>query len=114
MKYEEFTRLLGESFPELEITDPDLPHVELGSLVDLLRAQATAEHWNADLAERVVQFLERASSSDDERVHDLVMVSFLENLGLLGEKCSELVMMFGSRTAALAAKYEDRWGTICG
>jgi hypothetical protein len=114
VKYEEFTKILGESFPELEIADPDLPHVELGALLTLLRTVASNKGWDATLVQRVVDFLERASSSEDERVRDLVTVSFLENLGLLGERCSELVRVFGPRTSALATEFERRWGSICG
>ena len=111
MRYDDFIKSLGTSFPELPISDPDLPHVALGMLVGLMRQPS--DNWNAELARRIAEFVERAASSPDKRLQDLVMVSFIENLGLLGERCHKMFALMGPRTSALAAAYERKWGTVC-
>jgi hypothetical protein len=97
MRYEAFVSHLEETFPELVVRERDLPHLAMGQLVLLLKDATGDEVRFAALSNRVLDFIDVAASSDDERVVNLVAVSFLENLHMLGPACSRFVEILGSR-----------------
>lgn len=113
MKYAEFVRELEVTFPELSCPENDLPHVCMGALVTLLvDASADAAKFT-DALSRAVQFIERAASSEDPEVVNLVEVSFIESLHLLGPTCGALLEWLGPHGQAARSRYESRWGRIC-
>jgi hypothetical protein len=90
MTYESFVPELRSAFPELHVWAPDLPHISMGDLVTLLvDAQADPERFK-QLTDRALAFIERAGWSTDAQVVNLVAVSFLENLHLLGRSCVDV------------------------
>jgi hypothetical protein len=111
MSYESFVADLEEAFPELVVRERDLQHVAMGELVLLLQdATSDADRFNA-LADRVLDFIDRASASDDEFVVNLVAVSFLENLHMLGAACAEFVRKLGTRARRARRQVS---GPLCG
>ena len=91
MRYEDFVTELQKAFPELTVHEPDLPHTAMGDLVLLLKDTIGEEERFDALSNRVLCFIERAGSSDDERLVGLVAVSFIENLHMLGAACGGFV-----------------------
>jgi hypothetical protein len=103
---------LAERVPEFQPEDPDLPHVAFGQLVSFLdeRLRATASAAASDpVLPRVVDFIEAAAASGDEKVTNLVMVSFLENMHILGLNCRRVRALLGPRTQRLADEYEKHF-----
>jgi len=95
MTYETFVEELSAAFPEMAFLEPDLPHVSMGQLVVLLKdARSTPDRFN-ETAERALAFIDRAGLSEDDRVVNLVAVSFLESLHNLGPQCREIANRLG-------------------
>jgi hypothetical protein len=114
MTYETFITSLTDAIPEYRPGNADLPHVALGGLVSFLSGQRTGDPANfPTLLTAVARFAEEAAGSKDERIEDLLKVSFIENLHLLGPDCRLLVERFGPRVGRLLADYETEWGTVC-
>src|ERR1700694_5020330 len=111
ISYETVIAQLTERVPEFRPEDPDLPHVAFGQLVSFLderlRASASADASDPVLR-KAVDFIEAAAQSGDEQVVDLVVVSFIENLHILGPNCRRVRGLLGARTQLLAAEYEAR------
>src|SRR6266566_9211841 len=104
MRYESFVFNLEEAFPELVVHERELQHLAMGELVLLLKdATSDADRFNA-LADRVLDFIDTAAASDDEFVVNLVAVSFLENLHMLGPACGEFVRKLAHGHAEPVAK----------
>jgi len=112
ISFETVIAQLAERVPEFHPEDPDLAHVAFGQLVSFLderlRAAAPADASDPVLA-RIVDFIEAAAGSGDEKVTNLVMVSFLENLHILGPNCRRVRALLGPRTQRLAAEYEKHF-----
>ena len=60
--------------------DEVLPHVLLGDLVRLLCARVESAGIGDQSVQGALALLEAAASADDQRLQNLVVVSFLENL----------------------------------
>ena len=116
ISYETVIAQLAEHVPEFQSEDPELPHVAFGQLVsflgDRLRATASAEATDP-VVPKVIDFIEAAAESGDEKVTNLVMVSFLENMHTLGPNCRRVRALLGPRTQRLAAEYEKHFEKIC-
>src|SRR2546425_5123336 len=116
ISYETVIAQLAERVPEFRPEDPDLPHVAFGQLVsfldDRLRATPSADATDP-VVPKVVDFIEAAAESGDEKVTNLVMVSFLENMHTLGPNCRRVRALLGPRTQRLAAEYEKHFEKIC-
>jgi hypothetical protein len=115
MNYETFVKSLTAAIPEYRPENGDLPHVALGGLVSFLREQRSRHDARyPTLLTAAARFVEEASGSSDERVGDLLKVSFIENLHLLDGDCRLLVGKFGPTARRLLADYEAEWGSVCG
>jgi hypothetical protein len=95
MSYESFITDLQSAFPELRLREPNLPHMAMGELVILLENSRQAPARFKELSDRALCFVERAGSSADDRLVNLVAVSFLENLHTLGSDCHQVVDRLG-------------------
>lgn len=85
-----------------------------GGLVSKLADERRLNHSRyTERAVAVGRFIEEAAGSTDERVTDLIQVSFIGSLHLLGEECRKIVRGPGPRTAKLLADYENNWGKAC-
>jgi len=116
ISYETVIAQLAERVPEFHPEDPDLAHVAFGQLVSFLdeRLRATASGDAGDpVLPKVVDFIEAAAGSGDEKVTNLVMVSFLENMHSLGPNCRRVRGLLGPRTQRLADEYEKHFGRVC-
>ncbi len=116
ISYETVIAQLAERVPEFQPQDPALPHVAFGQLVSFLdeRLRATPSADAGDpVLPKVVDFIEAAAGSGDEKVTNLVMVSFLENMHTLGPNCRRVRALLGPRTQRLAAEYEKHSEKIC-
>lgn len=69
----------------LEDNDETLPHVLLGEITRFIID--SYRRANIELLARILEFLENAISSTDDKVQELVVVSFLENLHQAGNDC---------------------------
>ncbi|MBI2387938.1 MAG: hypothetical protein HYV14_18275 [Elusimicrobia bacterium] len=99
--YENFVQELLATAPEtrgiyqkhLEDNGEALPHVFLGDVtrfvIDSYRTT------NTGLLSRLLDFLERAVSSPDDKLQELVVVSFLENLHQAGEDYEGVKRLLG-------------------
>jgi len=67
----------------------------MGQLVVLLKNARSAPGRFNETATRALAFIDRAGLSDDDRVVDLVAVSFLESLHTLGPHCREIADRLG-------------------
>lgn len=112
--YEDAVGEMQSALPEVIVSDPDLPHVAFGALCAHLAelARSGSSDYEPFLC-RVLSFMERAAQSADARVQNLVEVSFLENLHLLGSRCVEVAGRLGPATQRLRTRYESEWGPIC-
>src|SRR5712691_11269401 len=95
MRYEEFVPELEGAFPEITVHERDLPQLAMGDLVLLLVDARDDREKFVALSNRPLSFIDRAGLSDDERVVNLVAVSFLENLHMLGPACSAVAQRLG-------------------
>jgi hypothetical protein len=115
MNGENFTAELLSAVPEYNPDDPDLAHPTLGGLVSFIASERTRAPDRASaILGRVLTFIESQAESADEDVRDLIKVSFLENLHLLGPDCREVVGNLGPASSKLLAEYEAQWGRVCG
>lgn len=88
--YDNFVQSLLAAVPEtreihqlhLENNDEILPHVLLGDVTRFVID--TYRRSNTELLGRTLDFLEEAVSASDEKLQELVIVSFLENLHQAG------------------------------
>jgi hypothetical protein len=114
MDYETFVDDMKIALPWYEPSNPDLPHVALGGLVSNLAHERTANRVRyAGRVAEVLRFIEEAAASTDVRVDNLIQVSFIENLHLLGDDCANVISRFDPRTTKLHADYENEWGKVC-
>ncbi len=117
ISYETVIAQLAERLPEFQPEDPELPHVAFGQLVSFLDERLRATPSGAEASDpvlpKVVDFIEAAAGSGDEKVTNLVMVSFLENMHTLGPNCRRVRAMLGPHTQRLAAEYEKHFEKIC-
>jgi len=111
MRYESFVSDLEKAFPELALHERELQHLAMGELVLHLKdATSDGPRFNA-LADRVLDFIDTAAASDDEDVVNLVAVSFLENLHMLGPACGPFVQKLGTRARRARRQVS---GPLCG
>ncbi|PKN91365.1 MAG: hypothetical protein CVU44_19830 [Chloroflexi bacterium HGW-Chloroflexi-6] len=84
-----------------------LQHVLFGDLVrftrDICKIMMSSKgeyerERKAEIVDRILDFIEQALESNDERVTELVQVSFLENLHQLGECYDYVVKRLGARS----------------
>ena len=64
----------------LQDNDEVLAHVVFGDLTRFVQETALQRGANSPVVANILNFLEDAMSSEDEKVRELVSVSFLENL----------------------------------
>jgi hypothetical protein len=87
--------------------DEVLPHVLLGDLVRFLDAEVRIRGPASHAARATVSLMEEALASDDPRLQELVVVSFLENLDPADETFPTVRGLFGPRLEAEYAR--TRW-----
>jgi len=88
LRYDNFAEQLRTVVPGFErvydehVSDYDevLPHVLLGDLVRFLSAEVELRGAEALALKKAIPLLEDAACSEDERLQELIVVSFLENL----------------------------------
>jgi hypothetical protein len=110
LSYDEANDRLLEAVPELgdryraeqewwgEETPP--PHVVFEDLLDPLIRTALADA-DSRILERVFEFIEHLSSSDDSRLHELVAVAVCERLSEDPAELARLRRYMGRRTRAI-------------
>ncbi len=87
LKYETFVSLLIEEVPELfsvyeeHLDDNDglLEHVFMGDVTRFIVIISTEEE-KSEVLDRIITLLDKAIRSKDEKLQELISVSFLENL----------------------------------
>jgi hypothetical protein len=84
--------------------DEVLPHVLLGDLVRFLDAELRTRGPASHAAREAVSLMEEALASDDPRLQELVVVSFLENLEPAEETFPIVRGLFGPRLEAEYAR----------
>jgi hypothetical protein len=67
----------------------------------------------AERRAEVIGFIEDAAMSGDPRIADLVKVSFIENLHLLGHDCQSTAQQLGPAARRLLDDYIAEWGAVC-
>lgn len=99
--YDNFVKQLLAAAPEIsdihqqhmKDNDEILPHVLLGEVTRfVINAHRNS---NVELRTRILDFLECAVSSPDDKLQELVVVSFLENLHQAGEDYEGLKKLLG-------------------
>ena len=114
MDYETFVNDMKIALPWYEPDYPDLQEVALGGLVsDLAVERRTDAARYADRVVAVLRFIEEAAASTDVRVDNLIQASFIENLHVLGDACTNVISRLGPRTTKLLVDYENAWGKVC-
>lgn len=85
--------------------DEVLPHVLVGDLVRFLLQEVRTHGAGSTALRAAMDLLEQAMSSDDQRLQELVAVSFLENLDPEDPGFTEISTLFGSSLRAEYIKY---------
>jgi hypothetical protein len=120
--YENVGAYLVEAVPEFKpILDKHieeygelLPHVLFGELtlwtIDLFRRwQQTRDESVCEVFNRVKQFIESCINAEDDRVQELAMFSFLENLWQAGEDYPSIQQHLGAKIQFWLDKIEEWW-----
>lgn len=108
-----FVKLLLEVLPELtsvydeHIDDYDglLEHVLMGD-VTRFAEQLFIEDSNSECLARLLGFLDKAYASNDEKLQELISVSFLENLSRDEESFEGIRAMLSARLEDELSKYD--------
>jgi hypothetical protein len=87
--------------------DELLPHVLLGELVRFLSSEVALHGAEATAVRQAMPLLEQAMGSGDERLEELVAVSFLENLDASDPSFPAIRSLFGPRLQEQLKRYED-------
>lgn len=77
--------------------DEVLPHVLFGDLVRFLETRVKADGPTSDTMRIVLGLVEEGLASDDERLVNLMVVSFAENLDLSANGFRSVTPLFGPR-----------------
>ena len=113
INFSSFVRLLLEAVPELRtvyaehIDDNDglLEHVLMGD-VTRFAEYLYFEDSNSECLVRLVEFLDKAYASNDEKLKELISVSFLENLSRDKESFKGVRAMLSTRLNGELSKYD--------
>lgn len=90
--------------------DEVLPHVLLGELVRFLSSEVELHGAEAEALKPAMLLLEQGMASKDQRVQELVAVSFLENLDAGEPSFPAIRRLFGPGLEAQYAKYVSLTG----
>lgn len=114
--YENVVACLIERIPEFDgiyrehlgLYKETLPHVLFGELVRFTKAvcgsssEPKGQYANPqNILKRILDFIEEAACSEDERVVELVQVSFMENLHQLGPYYQTITLRLGPKSQTL-------------
>ena len=112
--YDNFTDQLRQDVPGFDIVyrehiadyDTLLPHVLLGDLVRFLSREVELRGAKSLALTKAMSLLERGMVSRDERLQELIAVSFLENLDPADASFSTVRALFGTKLQEQYKKYE--------
>ena len=121
--YENIGSYLVEAVPEFKpILDKHieeygelLPHVLFGELtlwtIELFkRWQQTGKESDYEIFSRVIQFIQRCINSEDQRVNELALFSFLENLWQSEEHYQSIRLCLAPELQFWLDRVEGWWG----
>jgi hypothetical protein len=87
--------------------DEVLPHVLMGDLVDSLADRVHAEGAGSQAVRVALDLLERGMQAEDERLQELISVSFLEDLDPEDTSFSQLEALMGPGLRHQLEKYKE-------
>ncbi len=113
INFKSFVKLLLETVPELipvydeHIDDYDklLEHVFMGDVTRFVE-QLYSDNSDSECLARLLEFLDRAFSTDDEKLKELVSVSFLENLSRDKKSFEGIRILLSANLAKELSKYD--------
>jgi hypothetical protein len=87
--------------------DEVLPHVLLGDLVDFLTERVHTEGAGSQSVRAALDLLERGMQAEDEKLQELISVSFLEDLDPEDTSFSQLEALMGPSLRHQLEKYKE-------
>ncbi|WP_044478300.1 DUF7674 family protein [Paenibacillus antibioticophila] len=95
---------------ELEWWDEILPHIVFGDVVNPYIIRLLREGNDEQIAKNVFNFLEQMAICSDEKVHEILAVTVLEQLGDDPTILEEARRYMGNETKKISDEVEKGWG----